>query len=168
MNEFTEDNEEQGKSASVFVECPHCHTKILPHADNTCPACQGDLSDLTDLDPNKVLFTIHESEELPFYCHSCNQYTEQEVRISGDQESILSKFFIGNVLPEETSNVVIFLPVCEFCAEMEDPEPTEVDYDQQSMTFMVHAGFRDRVIQLREEQGQDDEEEETGSDGSEA
>lgn len=157
MNEFSEDNEEQEKSTSIFVECPHCHTKILPHADNTCPACQGDLADLTDLDPKKVLFTIYESEELPFYCHSCNQYTEQEVRISGDQETILSKFFMGNVSPEETSNVVIFLPICEFCAEAEDPEPTEVDYDQQSMTFMVHAGFCDRVNQIRESQGQDDD-----------
>ena len=156
MNEFSEDNEEQEKSASVFVECPHCHTKVMPHADNTCPACQEDLSDLTDLDPNKVLFTVHESEDLPSYCHSCNQYTEMEVRVSGDQESILSKFFMGNVSPENTSNVVIFLPMCEFCAETEEPEPIEVDYEKQTMTFVVHAGFRDRVIHIRESQDQDD------------
>ncbi|HND50375.1 MAG TPA: hypothetical protein PLL95_17535 [Anaerolineales bacterium] len=157
MNELPENNEEQEKNNSIFVECPHCHTKVMPHADNTCPACQGDLSDLSDVDPNKVTFMIHESEELPFYCYSCNQYTEQEVRISGDQESILSKFFMGNVSPEETSNVVILLPICEICAEKEDPEPTEVDYEKQTMTFVVHTGFRDRVIQIRENQGQDDD-----------
>lgn len=156
MDEISENNEEQDKNASIFVECPHCYTKILPLADNTCPACQGDLSNLDGVDPNRVSFLVHESEELPSYCYSCNQYTEQEVRVSGDQESILSKFLMGDVSPEKTSNVVIFLPQCESCAELEDPEPVEVDYELQTMTFVVHAGFRDRAIQFREDHGQND------------
>lgn len=151
MNELSENYEDEEKNASIFIECPHCYTKILPHADNTCPACQGDLSSLVGVNPSKVSLLIHESEELPFCCYSCGQYTEQEVRVSGDQESILSKFFMGDLSPEETSNVVIFLPQCQFCAEIEDPEPVEVDYDNQTMTFVVHTGFRDPVIQLREE-----------------
>lgn len=151
MNEFSGSNEEQEKNDPIFVECPHCYTKIMPLADNTCPACHGDLSNLAGVNPNKVSLLIHESEELPFCCYSCGQYTEQEVRVSGDQESILSKFFMGDISPEETSNVVIFLPQCQFCAEIEDPEPVEVDYDNQTMTFVVHTGFRDQVIQLREE-----------------
>lgn len=156
MNELSESNEEQEKNKSIVVECPHCHTKIMPLADNTCPACQGNLSDSAGVDPNKVSLLIHESEELPTYCYSCNQYTEEEVRISGDQESILSKFLFGDVSPEQTSNVVIFLPQCETCSEIEDPEPVEVDYELQTMTFVVHTGFRDRVIQFRENQDQDD------------
>lgn len=151
MNENLENNEGEDKEASVFVECPHCYTKIMPLADNTCPACQGDLSNLVGVDPNKVSFLIHESEELPMYCYSCNQYTEQEVRISGDQESILSKFLTGDISPDQTSNVIIFLPQCESCAEIEDPEPVEVDYENQTMTFVVHTGFRDRAIQFREQ-----------------
>jgi hypothetical protein len=154
MDEIPEDNEGQDKKASVFVECPHCYTKILPLADNTCPACQGDLSNLDGVDTNKVSFLIYESEKLPPYCYSCNQYTEQEVRVSGDQESILSKFLEGNVLPEQTTNVIIFLPQCEICAELEDPEPVEVDYELQTMTFVVHTGFHDRVIQFRENRNQ--------------
>jgi len=157
MNENIVNDEGSEEKPSIFVECPHCYTKILPLADNTCPACQGVLSDMAGVDPNRVPLMIHESEDLPLYCYLCNQYTEQEVRVSGDQESVLSKFFMGNVSPEETSNVVIFLPQCESCAETEDPEPVEVDYDMQTMTFAVHAGFRDRVIQFREEQGQDDD-----------
>lgn len=151
MDEIPENNEEQEKNVSIFVECPHCYTKILPLADNTCPACQGDLSHLVWVNPNKVSFLIYESEELPSYCYSCNQYTEQEVRVSGDQESILSRFLTGDISPEETSNVIIFLPQCETCAEIEDPEPIEVDYELQTMTFVVHAGFRDRTNQLREQ-----------------
>lgn len=156
MNEILEDNEGQEKSASIFVECPHCHTKVLPLADNTCPACQGDFSNLDGVDPNKVSFLIYESEKLPPYCYSCNQYTEQEVRVSGDQESILNKFFMGNVPPEQTSNVIIFLPQCESCAELEDPEPVEVDYELQTMTFLVHTGFRGRTIHSRESGEQND------------
>lgn len=151
MDEIFENNEDQDKKASLFVECPHCFTKVLPHADNTCPACQGDLSSLVGVNPNRVSFLIHESEKLPSYCYSCNQYTEQEVRVSGDQESILSNFLKGDLSPEETSNVVIFLPQCESCAEIEDPEPVDVDYENQTMTFAVHTGFRDRAIQLREQ-----------------
>lgn len=156
MNEPSENDEDQEKDTSILMECPHCFTKILPHADNTCPACQGDLSSLAGVNPNKVSFLIHESEELPFCCYSCGQYTEQEVRVSGDQESILSKFFMGDISPEETSNVVIFLPQCQFCAEIEDPEPVEVDYDNQTMTFAVHTRFRDQVIQLREDFNQNE------------
>ena len=154
MNEILENNDDQEKRASIFVECPHCYTKIIPLADNTCPACQSNISDLAGVDPNKVSLLIHESEELPTYCYSCNRYTEDEVRMSGDQESILSKLLIGDVSPEQTSNVIIFLPQCEFCAEIEDPEPVEVDYDNQTMTFVVHPGFRDRIIQFRENQNQ--------------
>ena len=40
MNDIIENNEDQDKKASV-VECPHCYTKILPLADNTCPACRA-------------------------------------------------------------------------------------------------------------------------------
>lgn len=151
MNELSENYGDQEKSESIFIECPHCYTKILPLAGNTCPACQGDLSSLVGVNPNKVSFLIHESEELPLCCYSCGQYTEQEVCVPGDQESILSKFFMGDVSPEETSNVVIFLPQCKFCAEVEDPDPVEVDYDNQTMTFAVHTKFRDQVIQLRED-----------------
>lgn len=156
MNELSENHEDQEKSASIFMECPHCYTKILPLADNTCPACQGDLSSLAGVNPNKVSFLIHESEELPLCCYSCGQYTEDEVRVSGDQESILSRFLMRDVLPEETSNVIIFLPQCQFCAEIEDPEPVEVDYESQTMTFAVHTRFRDQVLQLREDQHQDE------------
>ena len=156
MDEISENNEEQDKNTPIFVECPHCYTKILPLADNTCPACQGDLSNLAGIDPNRVSFLIYESEKLPPYCYSCNQYTEQEVRVSGDQESILSRFLEGNVLPEQTSNVIIFLPQCESCAEIEDPEPVEVDYELQTMTFVVHTGFRDRAIQFREASDQNE------------
>ena len=116
------------------------------------------MTDLEDVDPNRVPLVLHESEELPSYCFSCSRYTERKVRVSGDNESILEKFFFGEAAPERTTNVIIFLPQCEQCGELEEPEPTAVDYDRQTMTFAVHTGFRDRVLQLRENASlQDDE-----------
>ena len=81
MNENDENNEnveniEHEEKLSRFVECPHCYTKVIPLAHNICPACRSDMSDLEGVDPNRGAFVIHESEELPTYCFSCDRYTE--------------------------------------------------------------------------------------------
>jgi hypothetical protein len=46
---------------------------------------------------------------------------------------------------EGTTNVFIHLPQCESCAEVEDPTPHYVDYEHQSMTFVVNKKFKERV-----------------------
>jgi hypothetical protein len=137
---------------SLIVECPHCHTRVLPKANNICPACRNDMSDLEGVDPNQVSLSIHESEELPSFCYSCNMYTERYVRVSGDKESDLEALLFGRRAPEDTSNVIMNLPQCEQCGEIDEPEPVDVDYEHQKMTFVVHRGFRERVFQLRETQ----------------
>ncbi len=129
----------------MVIECPHCHTRVIPRKDNTCPACHNDISDLKDVDPNVVSMVIHESQELPPFCYSCNSYTERHVRVSADKESYLENLILGPASPEKTSNVIIFLPQCELCAELGIPEPVGVDYDHQTMKFLVHRDFRDRV-----------------------
>ena len=135
---------------SIIVECPHCHTWVLPKADNTCPACQSDLSDREGVDPNLVVLMVHESEELPSFCYSCNTYTERFVRVSGDRNSFLKDAILGQVDPEDTSNVIIHLPQCEDCGNGGNPEPEDVDYERQTMSFVVHKRFKERVIQARE------------------
>ena len=135
---------------SIMIVCPHCHTRVLPKADNTCPACQSDLSDLEDVDPNLIVLAIHELEELPTFCYSCNRYTERLVRVSGDRRSIIKDAIFGHVAPEDTSNVIIYLPQCEECGDRGGPEPIDVDYENQTMSFLVQKQFRERVIQARE------------------
>ena len=147
MNKMEKDREEK---PSLNLECPHCHTRVLPKANNICPACGDDISDLEGADSNQVSLSIHESEELPSFCYSCNAYTERYVRLSGDKESDLEAFIFGQRDPKDTSNVIINLPQCEQCSELDEPEPVEVDYEHQKMTFVVHRGFKERVFQLRE------------------
>jgi hypothetical protein len=144
-----EDTEEK---PSLIVECPHCHKKVVPKANNRCPACQEDMSDLEGVDPNQISLAIFESEELPSFCYSCNRYTERQIRISADPESDLEKLLFGSVRPENTSNVIVHLPQCEVCSELNQPEIVEVDYEHQSITLMVHKGFRERAFQLRDAQ----------------
>jgi hypothetical protein len=153
------DEMEENTPASEIVECPHCYTRVLPLANNICPACQNNIFDMQDVDPNQVSLSLHESEELPAFCYSCNQYTERHVRVSGDKESDLEKVILGlGILftrPSKrtevgTTNVIIYLPQCEQCGEYNNPEPIDVDYERQTMTFIVQRGFHDRVFQLRD------------------
>ncbi len=140
---------------NLIVECPHCHTRVLPKADNICPACRENILDMQDVDPNMVSLTVKESQELPPYCYRCNSYTERYVQIEGDPEPAWEKIVrvLGSALvplrkrqtDEGTTNVFINLPQCEVCAKLEDPTPLYVDYDEQGMTFIVHKGFRERV-----------------------
>ncbi len=142
-------------SGIMIAECPHCHTRVLPKADNICPACRENILDTHDVDPNMVSLSVRESQDLPPYCYRCNSYTERFVQIEGDPEPAWEKIVrvLGSVLvppwkrqtDEGTTNVFIKLPQCETCAGLEDPTPLYVDYDEQSMTFIVHRGFRERV-----------------------
>ena len=146
----TDNTEDMEERSSLIVECPHCHVRVLPRANNICPACRNDMSDLQDVDLNQVSLTIRESEELPSLCYSCNHYTERRIRVSGDKESDLEKALFGQASPEKTTNVIIYLPQCEECAEWKEPERISVDYEHQAITIVVHKGFRDRVLQLRD------------------
>ena len=146
-----DNTEEMEERLPLIVECPHCHVRVLPLSNNICPACRNDMSDLQDVDPNQVSLTIREAEKLPSFCYSCNRYTERRIRFSADKESDLETALFGLASPEKTTNVIIYLPQCEECAEWKEPERIGVDYEHQTITILVHKGFRDHVFQLRNE-----------------
>jgi hypothetical protein len=150
MDELEDDGEIEERSP-LIVECPHCHVRVLPKANNICPACHNDMSDLQGIDPNQVSLTIRESEELPSFCFSCNRFTERRIRVSADKESDLETALFGLASPKKTTNVIIYLPQCEECAEWKELERVGADYDHQTMTIVVHKGFRDHVLELRNE-----------------
>jgi hypothetical protein len=147
----TNDEDDKEEQSRLVIECPHCHVRVLPLASNICPACRNNMSDVQDVDPNQVSLTIHESEKLPSFCYSCNRYTERYIRFSADKESDLEKVLFGLASPEKTTNVIIYLPQCEECAQWKVPERISADYDHQTVTIVVHQGFRDHVLQLRGE-----------------
>src|SRR4030095_11195414 len=127
--------EDMEEKPSLVVECPHCHKKVVPKANNICPSCREDMSDMEGVDPNQTALTIREADELPSFCYSCNMYTERQIRISADKESVMENMVFGSCSPEETSNVIVYIPQCEVCSDLNDPEPVEVDYEHQTMTI---------------------------------
>jgi hypothetical protein len=133
----------------LIIECPHCHVRVIPTVNNVCPNCHEDVTDMTGVDPNQVPLTVSETEEFPSHCYSCDQYTDQYVRLSSDGESSIERFIFGDRRPEDTTNIIVYLPVCELCSEKE-VELVEADYDLQTMVIMVHRKFRDRVFHYRE------------------
>ncbi len=137
----------------ITIECPHCYTRVLPMENNICPACKMDMSDIHAVNPRLVSLTVRESDDLPPYCYLCNSYTDRYVKVVGDTGTFLEKS-LGAVasllaptrkIEEGTSNVFVRLPQCEACAELEEPAPRYVDYESQSMTFIVNIGFKERV-----------------------
>lgn len=146
----------------MFVECPHCYNRVMPTANNICPACRKDISDTRGVDPNLTALDVHESSNLPPYCYSCNSPTKryaniiEKVEIGGDTPlarfllvliSILTlRVAISNLQTQgKKSSVSIYIPQCERCAQLGKPKPKHVDFEQRAMTFIVHKGFRDRV-----------------------
>lgn len=142
-----DDLDEQGRS--IIVECPHCHTRVIPLADNTCPNCHENVMDMSGVDPSQAPFIVSEADEFPTYCYSCNRHTDRYVRIMADEESIVERILFKDQRPEDTTNIIVYLPECELCSEKE-VELVEADYENQAMTIMVHRGFRDRVLQYRQ------------------
>jgi len=103
----------------LIIECPHCHVRVIPTANNVCPNCHEDVTDMTGVDPNQVPLTVSETEEFPSHCYSCDQYTDQHVRLSSDGESSIERFIFGDRRPEDTTNIIVYLPVCDLCSEKE-------------------------------------------------
>ena len=141
-----DENEER---LPLIVECPHCHTRVIPTANNIYPNCHEDVSDMAGVDPNQVPFVVSEAEEFPSFCYSCNQHTDRYIRVSSDNETFLERLLFQNTLPEDTSKVIVYLPECEACGENE-VELVDVDYEHQTMKIIVHRGFRERVLQYRQ------------------
>ncbi len=155
----------------MVIECPHCHRRVLPSENNICPACRKDISDTRGVDPNLVSLVLSDCTKLPPYCYSCNSPTERYVKIEEKVEiggdSPLAKAFltlttvlsplVGHVTLSaprtggEKHAVNIRIPQCEQCAKKGKPTPEHVNFKQETMTLIVHRGFRDRVYRIQEE-----------------
>ncbi len=107
--------------------------------------------------------TVRESDDLPPYCYLCNSVTERYVKIIGDKGTLLDQSLMflmpTRKIEENISNVFVELPQCEACAQREEPSPIKVDYENQTMTFVVNIGFKERVQPTIADQEQADSDE---------
>ncbi len=141
----------------AIVECPHCYGKVIPINGKFCPACQKDISETDNSKQALAALTVRESSALPAYCYLCNIPTSRSVTINESQnlnsDGMLQKILIFLVastitfmkMSEGCRSVRIRIPQCHQCAKNGKPKPTQVDFDNLEMTFIVNRNFRDRV-----------------------
>jgi len=146
----------------MFVECPHCYKSVLPTKDNLCPACRRSFSDPRDINPNLASLIVSEERSLPPFCFSCNSKTERRVKVQDSIEIggnprwqnvltfILGLFLHLFIIQRQSGkkhSVLVFIPQCETCAKSKGkPTPEHVDFENRTMTFIVHRGFKEKVM----------------------
>ena len=143
-----------------MIECPHCHTRVLPAASGRCPACGKSLTDREGADPMRTSMTIRENARLPAVCYRCGTPTDRHVTVrhkwkaSGD--SWIARALALLMVPfwplwlllwwllgrSPRHSIRMRLPQCVPCSQLEAPNAQHVDFGAGEMTFVVHKGFR--------------------------
>ena len=145
----------------MFVDCPHCHTRMIPMTDGTCPACQKDTRDTTGLDLSRTSIRVSQGDVLPPVCCECGQRTPHMATIcrktSPDREPSVAAI-LSSIVPwaklwlvfreiADISVVQVEMPQCEACATRGLPEPRYVDFGNARMTFVVHKNLKEAITQ---------------------
>ena len=146
----------------MLINCPHCHTRIVPMSDGTCPACQKDTQDGAGLDLSRTSIHVNQGDVLPPICCECGQPTSRRVAVyrkasgRGEPSTILGLvvfalvswpvglYFTFRGLANKTI-AQVRLPQCEACARRGPPQPRYVDFGNARMTFIVHKNLKDAM-----------------------
>ena len=149
-----------------IVECPHCHTSVIPKDNGECPACLKNMSDLSGVDPNVTSLTISQGQTLPAICFRCGRAARSTHRVVAKRKNPyvqsrawevliigilfaplvwLYRRFFGSI----RDRLEIRLPLCDGCAVKEGRDaikPIHIDFDNYEMTFLVHKDFSAAAI----------------------
>jgi hypothetical protein len=156
-------------------ECPHCHTRVRPRADRTCPSCGGSFDDRTAAKSPYTRLTLLQHEKLPPICCRCAAPTERTMELGSEQTvggekwwmrilavlgMIVAAFFFRGVVRAagqtplgsgETTRITRRLPVCDACAKSDPPKLDHVDFRAEDVTVFVHRKFAKVVAKARRE-----------------
>ena len=140
----------------MFVDCPHCYTRVLPSTSGECPACGGSVDDSEP--PDYVQLELHEGVVIPNVCVDCGDPTTRHVPVSRSRrvggEPLFARIIVGILRPfsllskqvsGQTDDVRVELPQCKRCSAEGKPEPRHIDFQNYRMTFVVHRVFRDAL-----------------------
>jgi hypothetical protein len=147
----------------MLLDCPHCHRRVLPMSDFSCPACRGDTRAETVDDRSEV--RLAPGDDLPPLCMACGQPTidrvsiQEQVTIGG--HSWLFQLFLMLTSPSwfaadrraiegKTSQFSMRIPVCKTCQGRAELQPSYVNFEHRTATFLVHGAF---ARALREQRG---------------
>jgi hypothetical protein len=147
----------------MINDCPHCHTRVIPNADGTCPSCTKDTRDVTGTEPYVIRITIAEGQPLPPYCVLCGRETERTVKITRRGHDKRSRkaasgriglyalalgllgYVFSSVIGASRKVVSLRLPVCEVCHRTDRVQVVNVDFERNAITVFGHRDFRSRL-----------------------
>lgn len=146
----------------MIVKCPHCYERVFTKQD-TCPSCGKNVLDTTEDTKYYDLVELKDKQKLPDVCFVCGDSTKNKVRISysrnhGSKDSLIVKllliafspmiFLYSQILNQNRrfTKVKIYLPICDQCFKKERPQPKYINYDDYSLSFIVHKNFKDAFI----------------------
>ena len=86
-----------------MIECPHCHTVVLPTTAGACPSCMKDTRELPDVRTSKI--PIRKGCSMPQVCYRCGDYCTRSVKVAfsepthgyGDEEDGHGGFFLASM-----------------------------------------------------------------------
>lgn len=127
-----------------------------------CPSCWRNTKDLAGVDLSRTKVRLHEDDRLPMVCSGCGLAASRQRVVKASQtvggEGFLTKVILlltgrfGALMSHEVRGarheLSIALPLCEPCDRKPAPEPTYVDYDRRTMTFLVHRTFAEALPDL--------------------
>ena len=86
-----------------MIECPYCFTRVELDRDGICPACRRDVSDRSNVDPDKTTLTIWGKAKQPWLCCTCVVNTNRQVKV------VRSRKWQTVGSPEESNTLVTIL-----------------------------------------------------------
>lgn len=154
----------------MFLECPHCFTRVGVLSDGICPACQKDVHNAPKENASRTSLTIEHGAHLPPICFECGKPTDRYVEVKRrvslrkheDNDEAFDvlmgtvRFFSGFAYlilwilhggpwSRRGELVVVYLPQCELCSTKGPPEPAYVSPEERSMEFVVNKVFKQEV-----------------------
>lgn len=87
-----------------MIECPHCHTVVLPTTSGACPSCMKDTREPPDVRTWKI--PIRKGCSMPQVCYRCGEFATRSVKVAfsdpsqryQEDDEGMSPFFIVSLL----------------------------------------------------------------------
>lgn len=153
----------------MISECPHCYTRVVPNSEGECPSCRNNVRDAESAGTLNTSLPVRHLADLPAVCCQCACATDRYVKItrqiSREKEEedssagialmmggwifALVALLLGDFRSRSSDVVVVRMPQCDLCGANGSPDPIRVNSEELHMTFVVHKGFKRRLMKDR-------------------
>jgi hypothetical protein len=144
----------------MWIECPHCHIKVLPNERNICPSCLKNVLDLSGTNPSLTTIVLTEKTIYPDKCLNCCQSTTRKIEVGEKLDpmawhpediSLWIRGTRGGLYKSDISpSVIVSMPQCKKYAKSGKPKIIHIEFEKQELTILVHREFKRIVEEIQE------------------